>query len=59
MLKSGLTHGVAVLPNDPKQRYTDPLTGAHFDFEDMCCRIDRIKKARFVEDLAAQKKKGI
>ena len=59
MLKSGLTHGVAVIPNAPKQRYTDPLTGAHFDFEDMCQRIDRIQKARFVEDLAAQKKKGI
>ena len=44
MLKSGLSHGVAIIPNAPKQRYSDPETGAHFEFKDMCVRIDRIAK---------------
>ena len=39
MLQTGLSHGVAIIPNAPKQRYTDPDTGAHFAFGDMCERL--------------------
>ena len=59
MLKGGLSHGVAVVPNAPKQRYSDPDTGAHFEFGDMCKRLEKLSKARFVEELASQKKKGL
>ena len=26
MLKTGLSHGVAIMPNAPKERYSDPVT---------------------------------
>ena len=32
MLQTELGQGVTAAPNAPKQRYTDPVTGAHFDF---------------------------
>ena len=27
---------------DDNQKYTDPETGAHFDFGDMCRRLNRV-----------------
>ena len=36
------SHGVAVKPKSPKIRYNCPKTGAHFKFDDMCARIDRL-----------------
>jgi len=47
MLQTGLSHGVAIIPNAPKQRYSDPATGAHFEFDDMCTRLEKLKKKRF------------
>ena len=47
MLQTGLSHGVAIIPNAPKQRFSDPVTGAHFEFEDMCVRLEKLKKKRF------------
>jgi len=51
MLQTGLSHGVAVIPNAPKQRFTDPVTGAHFQFEDMCQRLEKVMKKRFAEQM--------
>lgn len=42
----GLSHGVAVIPNPPKVRFTCPVTGAHFKFEDMCSRIEGLMRER-------------
>ena len=53
MLQTGLSHGVAIIPNAPKQRYSDPVTGAHFEFKDMCVRLDKILKKRFQEEMQA------
>ena len=38
MLMSG-PNGIALIPNEPKDRYTDDVTGAHFEFMDMCKRL--------------------
>ena len=46
MLQTGLSHGVAIIPAPPKERYTDPNNGAHFEFSDMCRRLDKIFKQR-------------
>ena len=46
MLKTGLSHGVAVVPNPPKERYNCPKTGAHFEFNELCRRVERLKKLR-------------
>ena len=51
MLQTGLSHGVAIIPNAPKQRFTDPTTGAHFLFEDMCERLEKVLKKRFIDDM--------
>ena len=48
MLKFGLSHGVAVRPNTPKVRQFDPETGAHFEFQDMCVRLEEVLKERFI-----------
>ena len=32
--------------DDDNEKYTDPVTGAHFRFEDLWARIDRIRKQR-------------
>ena len=58
MLKTGLSHGVAIIPNAPKQRFTDPETGAHFEFSDMCKRLEALAKRRFVEELQGGTKIG-
>lgn len=42
----GLSHGVAVIPNPPKDRFTDTKTGAHFTFEYMSRKIDDLIKER-------------
>ena len=56
MLQTGLSHGVAIIPNAPKQRYSDPETGAHFEFEDMCTRLEKLKKKRFLDEMQSTRK---
>mmetsp|Transcript_25433 Transcript_25433/g.31809 ORF Transcript_25433/g.31809 Transcript_25433/m.31809 type:complete len:99 (+) Transcript_25433:18-314(+) len=56
MLQTGLSHGVAIIPNAPKQRFNDPDTGAHFEFEDMCERLEKVLKKRFIEEMQSNKK---
>lgn len=56
MLQTGLSHGVAIIPNAPKQRYTDPATGAHFEFEDMCDRLEKLLKRRFIDEMQSKSK---
>ena len=56
MLQTGLSHGVAIIPNAPKQRFSDPQTGAHFEFEEMCRRLEQLKKKRFQEEMQASSK---
>jgi len=51
MLQTGLSHGVAIIPNAPKQRFTDPETGAHFEFAEMCDRLDKVLKKRFMDEM--------
>lgn len=46
MLKTGLSHGVALVPNPPKERYYCPKTGAHFEFTDVCKRLDTLARKR-------------
>ena len=41
MLQAG-PNGIALIPNAPRDRYTDEETGAHFDFFDMCKRLEKI-----------------
>lgn len=50
MLKTGLSHGVAIMPSAPKQRYNCPETGAHFEFNDMCIRLEKIERLRFLDE---------
>ena len=56
MLQTGLSHGVAIIPNAPKQRYSDPDTGAHFEFEDMCTRLEKLQKKRFMDEMQSNRK---
>ena len=56
MLKTGLSHGVAIMPNAPKERYSDPVTGAHFEYLDMCARLERMAKKRYLENVRTEKK---
>ena len=58
MLQTGLSHGVAIIPNAPKERYSDPANGAHFKFEDMCTRLDKILKKRSIEERQPTKKRS-
>lgn len=51
-----MSHGVAIIPNAPKQRYSDPATGAHFEFEDMCMRLEKLKKKRFLDEMQSTRK---
>lgn len=32
--------------DDPGQKYTDPESGAHFEYKDMCRRINRVMQKR-------------
>ena len=49
MLKAGLSHGVAVIPEGPKERYIDPVTGAHFKFDEICIKIEVMEKKREIK----------
>jgi hypothetical protein len=40
MIKGFTTDGVVLVPNNSKDRYNCPLTGAHFEFNYMCRRIE-------------------
>jgi hypothetical protein len=42
----GLSHGVAVIPNPPKERFSDAKTGAHFSFEYLSRKIDDMIRER-------------
>ena len=42
---------MAIIPNAPKTRFNDPETGAHFEFEDMCVRLEKVLKKRFLDEL--------
>ena len=46
MIKSGLSHGVALVPNPPKERYYCPVTGAHFEWVDICKKLEVIARRR-------------
>lgn len=50
-----------VAENDPvkpanEERYNCPRTGAHFKFEDMCRRLNKLMKQRENEELLKPKK---
>ena len=32
--------------DDPNSKFTDPVTGAHFEFKDMCARLNQVVKWR-------------
>ncbi|CAI2363244.1 unnamed protein product [Moneuplotes crassus] len=32
--------------DEPGQKFTDPITGAHFEFDDMCSRLERVEADR-------------
>jgi len=51
--------------NDTDQKYQDPVTGAHFDYYDMCCRLLKLQKSAqgvlknlVIQKLSACKKEG-
>ena len=44
------------MPNAPKERYSDPETGAHFEYNDMCARLERMVKKRFLDSYKTEKK---
>ena len=47
-----LSNGAAVIPpKAPKERYTDAKTGAHFEFKDMCNRLEALLKKRFMSEM--------
>jgi hypothetical protein len=45
-LKTGLSHGVALVPNPPKERYSCPETGAHFEFHEVSRRLEILARKR-------------
>ena len=44
------------MPNAPKERYSCPETGAHFEYFDMCARLERMRKRRNIEMQRTEKK---
>ena len=44
------------MPNAPKDRYSSPETGAHFEYFDMCARLERMRKRRNIELQRTEKK---
>ena len=44
------------MPNAPKDRYSCPETGAHFEYFDMCARLERMRKRRNIEMQRTEKK---
>ena len=42
MLKGFATDGVVLIPNNSKERYNCPTTGAHFEFKYMCRRVEEL-----------------
>ncbi|MBM3456491.1 MAG: hypothetical protein FJX80_15380 [Bacteroidetes bacterium] len=46
MLTFGKNNGVVLIPNPPKDRYIDEKTGAHFEFKEICIRLEKILKMR-------------
>ena len=55
MFQKDLSQATALVPNAPKKfPYSDPETGAHFDFEDMCFRLDKVLKKRVMSEMMRQ-----
>ena len=46
MMNGFTTDDVALIPNNSKVRYNCPVTGAHFEFNYMCSRIEDLKLLR-------------
>ena len=44
------------MPNAPKERYSCPETGAHFEYFDMCARLEKMRKRRDLELRRIEKK---
>ena len=40
--------------DDAGQKYTDPETGAHFEYKDMCRRLQRIQQKREAYEMQQQ-----
>lgn len=38
--------------NTDNEKYTCPVTGAHFRFQDLCSRLEPIRKTRQIQDTA-------
>ena len=45
-MKDAWANGKKMGPNMDKKKYTCPVTGAHFEFVDMCERVFYLKKVR-------------
>ena len=41
--------------DDQGQKYTDPVTGAHFEYKDMCRRLQRAIQQRDIVDKQHEK----
>ena len=49
MLAYYQNHGVALIPNPPKERYSCPYTGAHFEYKEIYQKLEKIAKLRIEE----------
>jgi len=44
------TNYKGIYAGEPKEKYMDPLTGAHFEYNDLCKRIVVMKEKRRLID---------
>ena len=55
MFQKDLSHEAALITNAPKKfPFSDPESGAHFDFEDICYRLDKVLKKRVMSEMMRQ-----
>ena len=55
MFQKDLSQATALVPNAPKKfPFSDPENGAHFDFEDICYRLDKVLKKRVMSEMMRQ-----
>lgn len=57
MLRQTAGGEIALEPNPPKDRYTCPTTGAHFNFKDIANRLEKVVKDRYNEGLKSGNQK--
>jgi hypothetical protein len=50
-IKSIFNQGLKLGPNVNKDRYICPITGAHFEWRDMCKRLEPIAQQRGPRDI--------